>query len=327
MTMPRRNRKRCVRTAPRGGTGDRCWFRWRWSIGLLLLAALGAPCSAQVPATAPATASGQRLHFVEGKDWAPLPYESAHGEILFAAVIDDRPVTILLDNGTERTVIDRDFLRRAGIAVTQSPARAKTSGGDSLATGVTGRDLTLAAAKAFTLTGTFATIDLQPISIALGRRVDAILGADVLDHFAIMVQPQTKQLSLAPSGSIKASAGSVVLPLQPGGTVVAQIDGQPAVLKVDYGFSGVVRLTDTRWRALFPEGGGEISTQTGANGVERQTNARRATLALGRLTAREVPVENGYRTDRPVDGLVGNGLLGRVTSVLDMQRATLILVP
>jgi predicted aspartyl protease len=266
------------------------------------------------------------LHFAQGADWAPLPYEVVRGDILFQATINGRPATVLLDNGTARTVIDAGFARTAGIALSGSASRAVTGAATRMETQATDR-VTLAAAHAFTITGSLVALDLKPMSAALGREVDAVLGGDMLDNFAVMIQPAKRTVSLAPSGSISVGADAIVVPIIDGNVVEAELNGQPVRLKVDLGFNGAIRLTNAAWQSTFAAG--SVSTpgsQTTADGVTHVTQAARAELRIGRIRLRDVPTDSGYSSDG-ADGLLGNGFLLRGTSVLDVKKRQLMLVP
>jgi predicted aspartyl protease len=275
---------------------------------------------------APALAQSLTLHFETGAGWAALSYESVRGEILFQATVNGRPATVLLDNGTDRTVIDTSFARRNGIELRDASARAVTGAGTSRATRIAD-NVTLAAPHAFSVAGSLTALDLQPMAEALGRRVDVILGADMLDHFAIMIQPAKRLLSLAPSGSITAGDEGIVVPLLDGNKVEAEIDDHKVRLKVDLGFNGVVRLTDAAWRQAFPNiEAGVAGSQTTADGAVRATRSARAALRLGRVLARAVPIDSGHVADGSYDGLLGTGFLARGTTVLDRKMGRLTLV-
>ena len=266
------------------------------------------------------------LHFAQGREWAPVPYEAVKGDILFQATVNGRPASVLLDNGTERTLVDAGFAQRLGIGLRAFTGQAVTGASTRLA--MSGTDtVTMEAPHAFTIKGPLVAIDLTPMSTALGRRVDAVLGADMLDHFAVMIQPGKRLLSLAASGNITGQAGTVVVPLIEGNLIEAEINGQPVRLRVDLGFNGVIRLTDAAWQRAFPAGSTGAGSQTTADGVTRITRSGRAELRIGDVRARNVAVDSGYAPDGASQGLLGNGFLSRGTSVLDVKKKQLMLVP
>lgn len=75
-----------------------------------------------VPQASSSEAQGQTfsIHLVQGDGWAPLPYETVRGVILVQATLFGQPATVLLDNGTDRTVVDAGLARRAGIELRDS---------------------------------------------------------------------------------------------------------------------------------------------------------------------------------------------------------------
>jgi hypothetical protein len=288
-----------------------------------LSVALAGPASAQVK---PANGS-LRLHFAQGADWRPLAYETAKGDILFQAVVNDHPATVLLDNGTEKTVIDTGFATRAGIALGDASGAALVGANARLAARSTAA-LTMTAAHAFSIAGPLVAINLQPMSMALGLHVDAVLGSDMLDNFAIMIQPDQRKLSLAPSGSITVGTGATVVPMNDDHAIAVDIDGNRLDLNLDLGFNGAIRLTDAAWRKVFPSDPFQAGrSQTGADGVTRSTRFARADVEVGRIAARNVPVDSGYVTTGGAQGSVGNALLARATIVIDAKKRELILIP
>ena len=266
-----------------------------------------------------------RLHFVEGKDWAPLTYESSQGLILFQAMINGQPATVLLDNGADRTTLDVNFVRRLGVTLRPLSGQAVTGSAARLMMSGTG-SVTFEAPSAFVITGPLVAIDLKPVSTALSRRVDAVLGRDMLDNFAIMIEPNRRKLSLVPSGGIAGGTSSMVVPLD-GASIDAEINGKAVKLKIDLGFSGAVRLTDAAWKRVVPYGGPNFAgSQTTADGIERQTSALKADLLLGRLVARGIIVHSGYEPADAVDGILGQEFLSRGTFVVDVGKHQLLLV-
>ncbi|GEM71943.1 hypothetical protein SAQ01S_17090 [Sphingomonas aquatilis NBRC 16722] len=95
-----------------------CNLHYRAFLLPLLLA--GGPASAQQSSTPPvpkvpsAETADKRLtlHLVARSDWAQQSMEIVKGLILFQGRLNNRPATILLDNGTGRTVVDTGFARQ-----------------------------------------------------------------------------------------------------------------------------------------------------------------------------------------------------------------------
>ncbi|WP_174297285.1 aspartyl protease family protein [Sphingomonas bacterium] len=300
----------------------------RCALALAFCSLLSAPGGSRAQGIAAAsTNEGQfTLHFVQGEGWRPLPYTDAKGVILFRGVINARPATFMLDNGTSRTMIDAGFARRADIGLHLTKSQAVTGAATKLGIGRTDA-LTLEAEHAFSVIGTMAAIDLSGVSASLGQNVDAVVGADVLDHASVMIQPGRMMLSLAPSGAIKGGSG-ILIPIVDRNKILLQVNGAPVKLALDLGSTGAVRLTDTAWHRIFAGSGTtEKSDMTSADGVRRDTLRARAEVRLGRLTAKDVAVDSGFVSRDSADGLIGTRFLTSMTVILDLGKAQIGFFP
>jgi predicted aspartyl protease len=291
------------------------------AIGLLLTGAANATAVSQVPIGA---SSGQSfaVHLVQGDAWAPLSYEQVKGVILLQAVVLGQPATVLLDNGTERTVVDSGFAQRAGIGLQNSDLGAST--GLSRLSVRLAKGATLTLPHTLTAQGQMPAIDLTPMSAALGRPIAAVIGGDLLDRVAVMVRPGKRQVTIVASGGITPGAGAVVIPFEKRNQVKAEINGKPVHLKVDLGSSGVIRLNDAAFERVSAAGVVLSSgSQTSADGATRATRMIKADLRIGSITARSAPIGSGY--EQPgADGLLGNGFFSQADTILDVQKGQLI---
>jgi hypothetical protein len=253
--------------------------------------------------------------------------EIVKGLVIFEALVNNRPATILLDNGTGRTVVDTRFAQRAGIPISQTAAKALT-GSAEIATFRTGRTV-LDVPNAFTLTSELASFDLRQMSQALGRQIDAVLGSDAVNLMAVMLQPDKKQVAFLPSGSIKLDGPDVArLPLLPGNVVEATINGHKVRLLVDFGYSGAVRLSDAAWKQVA--GGSEKGTavQNGitADGTALRSRVATGALRIGSISSQTAPIASGYVPVGASDGLLGSGFFLQGTSVVDGPARQVMLI-
>lgn len=182
------------------------------------------------------------VHLAQGNAWAPLPYEQVKGVVLLHAVVLGQPATVLLDNGTDRTVIDAGFAQRAGVAIRTS--RLGAIAGQSRLSVQLADGVTLTLPHTLTAQGQMPTVNLTPMSAALGQPIAAVIGGDLLNRVAVMVRPGKRQVAIVRSGGITPGTGAVVIPVENGNQIKAEINGKPAVLKIDLGASGAIRLTD-----------------------------------------------------------------------------------
>ena len=153
------------------------------------------------------------------------------------------PATVLLDNGTDRTVADAGFAQRAGIALRNSSLAASTGQSRFAVQLVEEASLTLP--HTLTAQGEIPAIDLARMSRALGRPIAPVIGGDLLNRVAVMVRPSKQRLAIVGSGGITPGAGAAVIPVENGNQVKAEIDGKLVHLKIDLGFRGAIRLNDS----------------------------------------------------------------------------------
>ncbi|WP_375404638.1 pepsin/retropepsin-like aspartic protease family protein [uncultured Sphingomonas sp.] len=253
--------------------------------------------------------------------------EIVKGLILFQGRVNGRPATILLDNGTGRTVVDTIFARQAGIQIDERAGDALT-GTARIATFRTGSTV-LEVPHAFTMTGELISFDLRPISQALGRQVDAVLGVDATNVMAVMLQPDRNQLSLVSSGSIKLNGPDVVrLPLLTGNQVEAAINGHKVNLLVDFGYSGAVKLSDAAWKQIM--GRSDVGAAEGnsitADGTVLNSRVAPGALSIGRISSGNAPIASGYVPVGASDGLLGAGFFLMGTSVVDGPARQVVLI-
>lgn len=310
-----------------------CSVHYRAFLLPLLLA--GGPASAQQSSTPPvpnvpsAESADKRpiLRFVARSDWAQQGMEIVKGLILFQGRLNNRPATILLDNGTGRTVVDTGFARQAGIPIGEAAGDALTGTG-RIATFRIGRAV-LEVPHAFTMSGELASFDLGAISQALGRQVDVVLGADATSVMAVMLQPDRKQLTFVSSGSIKLDGPDVVrLPLLTDNLIDAAINGHKVRLLVDFGYSGAVRLSDTAWEQVMRGSDVGVAGQNAikADGTVLRSRVAPGVLSIGRISSDTAPIASGYVPIGAGDGLLGTGFFLQGTTVVDGPARQVLLI-
>ncbi|WP_066483769.1 MULTISPECIES: aspartyl protease family protein [unclassified Sphingomonas] len=267
------------------------------------------------------------VRFARREAFAAVPVEFVKGLILFQARINGKQVTVLLDNGTQRTVIDTAFAQGAGIELGRKAGDAFT-GVSRISTRLAG-PVTFEVPGALTIDGEVLAFDLGPISKAVGRPVHAVLGGDALHRMAFVVQPEKRELSIVPSGSIRLEGPDVVrIPIGADAHVEALINGKPVRMAIDFGHTGVAAVTDEAWGRVFGPNVVEIgrTTYTLADGEVRASRIARADLKLGALTAQNVRILSGFISTKPRDGILGTDLFLHGTAVMDVPRGEMILL-
>lgn len=242
--------------------------------------------------------------------------------MLVQATLNGRPATLLVDNGSARTLVDQTAAAQAGIrlfARTGGLQAGRARMATQLAQGVA-----LDMPHVLAVDGSMPAADLSGMSAALGRPIAGILGGDVLGRLAVLIRPTEQTIGLVATGGVNPPAKTPRIPIADG-LVTAMIGGHPVRLAIDLGFGGVVRLTDSAWAAL--PGTAVASDSIDATGARSATRAKQASFALGNVDAPAVPVDSGYPGLDGADGLLGFGFFSHTVTAIDATRGWLVVEP
>lgn len=248
-----------------------------------------------------------------------VAFETVRGSliVLRGAIGSIGPVTVLIDTGTSRSVVDRAIAERLQLPSARDQA-----------TPVGSRPLTVArvilpALQLGPLQVRDAPVlatDLRDLSAQLGTHVDAIVGLDVLRGHCLVIDYLTGWLSFRctddwPSRvSLDRTSPHVVAPLT--------IDGSVHRLVVDTGADAIVLFQ----RALARVGRVEVDGYVEATRLD-------GTVRLERFTAAQVTIGDVLLRNEPIfvmrdtcDGLGFDGLLGarRLGRVLQLDLARMV---
>lgn len=253
-----------------------------------------------------------------------LPAER-HGNLLLIEAKWDRsgPYRFLIDTGSSATLVSPDFAKRYGKISTQPAATPDVVVASGNARGAT-RTLPSTTVKRIELGDArfddvpALILDCEPISLALGVKVDGILGFPLFRETVLTLDYPASQVRLATLTATHERPGTTIpfnnlrkipsIPIRVG-------DASPLVL-IDSGSDGPLSLNPVGLAphyAVPPRPGGVVSTLTGD---EPRTFARLAdTVHIGDVTL-----------DRPVtqltDGLsaIGGGVLQYFTVTFDQAH-------
>lgn len=260
----------------------------------------------------------------------PVPFTLFRGKILFEASVAGRPVTVLLDNGADFSTIDSALVKSLGLPPGDAVNMAGTSG-NVAATMVRGVDLDIPGQ--FRSTNQMLSADLAPFSKLLGRRLDMVLGGDVMRKLALGIDFRRRLFRFGRSGMTP--TGLTAIPLKRAkfaAVATVQTDGKPLRLEVDLGFNGDVSLSPDAWAKVRPADV-RLSDDVGAgaNGaLQPVVQARLPDLMLGSFKEHDLDVDVRSQPSTfagQVDGLLGTATLERYDVVLDIGANTLWLRP
>jgi hypothetical protein len=293
----------------------------KFTIAPAVLACLSASAASQTTPAPVAQAETLRLTLAIA-EWQPLRFEAVHGVILVQATLNGRPATLLVDNGSARTLVDRAAAAQTGLRLSARPGGLQT-GTARMATQLA-EGLALDIPHVLAIHGSLPAADLSGMSAALGRPIAGVLGGDVLNRLAVLIRPAESTIGLVASGGVNPSAKAPRIPVL-AGRVTAVVDGHPVRLAIDLGFNGAVRLTDAVWATL--PGAAVASDRTDATGARSATQVKRASFALGNVTTPAVPVDSGFAGADGVDGLLGFGFFSHAVTAIDATRGWLVIEP
>jgi predicted aspartyl protease len=125
----------------------------------------------------------------------PFEIEASQAAILVRGLVDGKPVLLILDTGASSTILARELVRLAPGALASSRFSAEGPGLNA-----NGRytEATLELGDRRWRNRTVVGMKMDEVSKAYGRRIDGLLGQDVLREFdRITIDFRTKRLLLS----------------------------------------------------------------------------------------------------------------------------------
>jgi len=268
------------------------------------------------------------LRFAGAAQRRSLPYETSRGLIFVRGNVAGREVWVLIDTGASRTIVDAGLARAAGLATEAATASLATPSGPLAAQRV--RNLRLGFPGRMDARLPLAlSADLGPVSAMLGRRVEAVLGWDILARVAMLVDPAGATLEFGESGMLSPPAGAASVPLSTRGRIPVRVGKENVSLLVDLGSNHNVGLCADAWARLAPEGAATRPIEVGHGQGRRE--ARRAgvlpQVIMGHATFRNVSTAIEPGRPEEGDGHVGLGLLSGLVFMLDAGAGRMWFLP
>ncbi|TFI59456.1 hypothetical protein E2493_04495 [Sphingomonas parva] len=258
----------------------------------------------------------------------PLRYETASGHIFFRVAANGQETWALLDSGAGMALIDLGFARSIGAALEAAPSVSQTASDGTVLPGTLAPDVEIVAPHQFETRMPLVALDLTDASRALGRPIGIVIGASLLNHLGVHIDPVRRELGFTRKGT-KLGSDFTPLPLHEGRFVEMTIGKTGVRLAVDTGSDGAISLTRAAW-ARSGETAPALGTTTarGAGaGALRGVYTFVPQVTIGPFTERAVKVDIGDWPTAAQDGALGMGFLGRFTIVLDIGGGTLWLKP
>lgn len=236
------------------------------------------------------------------------------------------PYDFVFDIAVGRTVVSRALGDRLGIDVARTDE--VTAAGGVMPVEV-GAGVSIAVAGLGAAPREISLADLTPFA-AFGLEVDGLLGVDFLRDFTIHVDPGAKTFTLdtRPLGEHPAALTFELAPAKPLALVPVLVNGVgPFSFGMDTGAGATILAPTTADRAEVVErrsteaigGGGTFDVQSGTARVRVGDLTREVEVGITPMDMLSAAV------GAPLDGLLGQDLLGTVAMSIDYANRRLIL--
>jgi predicted aspartyl protease len=281
-----------------------------------------------------------RVRFVSGKSALKIPFELFGNLILLQVRVNDSDaLRFILDTGADTSVIDAQ--RAEGLGLTpQGKIVASGAAGSAEATFTRGVSVSLPGVEV--LDQTIYVLPLESLS-ALGRRIDGVLGNDVLKEFVLEIDYSARTINLyEPRGYRYSGTGKIIPLTMDEGLLFVRASITPqgrapieARFEIDSGSTGAILLNTPfveshKLLATVPK---TIQTNSGGvGGTAKMLIGRVNNVRLGRflinhpITHFSQATEGDYASSK-YDGLIGDRILGRFRVIVDYSRRQMILEP
>lgn len=301
--------------------------RWLLPLAALLPAPLAAAMAPGLPAPMP-----DRSVLAPDAETRWVPFELTPGnQIRFRMTIDGRPATALLDTGFNQTVISRRWASAARLHIVAS-GTAMAIGGTVAMSAVAGRTLTIGG---LTRTGgRLGVLDLPDSATGGSAAVDAVIGGDVLRHYALDIDFTQRRFRLLPSGRLPFAGQSAPLTISPrAGLYISELRVAGTRLRpmiVDTGDGATLAVSAEAWAAV---GASRSATTTTISysvaGPVQSDFTVLPEIAVGDATLRqaETTIESsgGFSAQMGASGRIGTGFLQRFRVLLDPAAGRMVL--
>ncbi len=292
---------------------------------LPLLLAVYAPAARAEPAAPRLTADAEAR-------WVAFDLTPGN-QIRFRMTVNGRPATAILDTGVSYTVASQTFAAAIGLRPAVQ-GRAQAIGGtvalswasvESLAFGGLART-----------GGRVAVAELKAIATGSAEPVEVLVGADVLDGYALDIDYDQHRFRVLPSGRMPFTGATVPLGISPeSGVFVSEVTLGGRRLRpmiVDTGDGSSVTLSREAWASTRLPGDRLTSALSfGLGGAIETDLTVLPTVRMGSLTARNVELNvergGGFSAQTSTLGRIGSGFLQRYRVLLDPRAKRMILRP
>lgn len=260
----------------------------------------------------------------------PVPFTIFRGKILFAMTVQGRPATAILDSGADFSVVDNGFATSAALSPSASGQIDATIG--ELSVGKIPA-IALELPGQFTAQIPVLSADLSKASQIYGRKIDFILGGDILRKLAVAIDFGGQRFRFGRTGLQPAGLQAIPIELARFAPIVpVQVGTQGLKLLLDLGAGGDLGVSPDAWTRIKPQGvrmtDAAVAAANGEIGIFPRARITHLTIAGVdepdvEVNVLPVPVH----VTGEADGFIGLGILSRYDVVLDIPAGKLWLRP
>ncbi|MDX6443087.1 MAG: hypothetical protein QOH71_161 [Blastocatellia bacterium] len=281
-----------------------------------------------------------RVRFASGKSALKIPFELFGNLILLQVRVNNSDsLRFILDTGADTSVIDAQRAKALRLEP-QGKIVASGAAGSAEATFTKGVSVSLSGVEL--LDQTIYVLPLDSLS-ALGRKIDGVLGNDVLKEFVVEIDYLAGTINLYEPQSYRYSGSGEFIPLtMDDGLLFVRASITPqglapieAKCEIDSGSTGAILLNTPfvqRHNLLATVPKVIQTTSGGVGGSAKMLRGRVNNVRLGRfvighpITHFSQATEGDYASSK-YDGLIGDQILRRFKVILDYSRRRMILEP
>jgi predicted aspartyl protease len=300
-----------------------------WLLSLLLLTPV--PLSGAMEPAMPAPPP-DRMVLAPDAESQWVPFEMTPGnQIQFRMTIDGRAVTAILDTGFSMSVISRRWATQSGLKVGNGGQGIGIGG--SVAMGqVNGRTLVIGGLTRSG--GRLGVLDLPANATGSAAAIDAVIGSDLLRHYALDIDFAAQRFRLLPSGRLPFAGQSAPLSVSARDQLyisemrVAGTRLRPMI--VDTGDGATIAMSRDAWASV---GGARPATTTTISfsiaGPVTSELTVLPEIAVGDSTLRQaealIEPGSGFSAKMGAAGRIGIGFLQRFRVLLDPRAGRMVM--
>lgn len=248
----------------------------------------------------------------------------ARGVPFLRVLVNGISVCGTIDTGSDRTVVDLEFARTQGFDVIETKGIGLTNSNAIQISSVP--NVPVEVPGQFSFVAEVVGIDLPEYECPDAGDLKFILGMDILQGFAIAIDPKRQMIAFAKSGNIKGRGDQWMRIDWTDGLVTGRINDHPARLRVDTGSAFLALVPENRFHDYFPGRAlEELPPSTDAAGrQEKNVGIRLGVVEVGEVVATH-EITRVSATEGPADGNLGFPFFTTTTTIFDAGQSVIFM--